>query len=137
MPKELKVTKTKSKTKQDKYERERKAFQKKFNKSMSGVYSFAEFLMSNVNVIEEFRVDSREGYCHGYINTNSGTSWDLKYGFRNFNEFKQYDETNVTNECERLERLLKYGFHNCFSNTNCNTMVIHRELGKFEDYRKE
>ena len=137
MPKELKVTKTKSKTKQNEYEREHKAFQKEFNEAMSSVYSFAEFLMDNTDVIKEFDVDSQDGFCHGYIDTNSGESWNLRYGFRDFNEFKQYEETNVTNECERLERLLKYGFHDCFSNTKCTTTVIHGELGKFEDYRRE
>ena len=137
MPKELANTKTKVKITQKEFERKHKEFQKKFNKSMRGVHSFAEFLMSNVNVIEKFCVDSREGYCYGYINTNSGTSWDLRYGFRNFNEFKQYYETNVTNEYERLERLIKYGFHNCFSNTKCTTTIKHRELGNFEDYRDE
>ena len=134
---EQKIAEAKAKAEQRELERKRKAFQKEFDEAMSGVYSFAEFLMSNTDVIKEFDADSQDGFCHGYINTNSGESWDLRYGFRNFNEFKQYSETNVTNECERLERLLKYGFHNCFSNTNCNTMVIHRELGKFEDYRKE
>ena len=134
---EQKIAEAKAKAEQRERERKRKAFQKEFDEAMSGVYSFAEFLMSNTDVIKEFDADSQDGFCHGYINTNSGESWDLRYGFRNFNEFKQYSETNVTNECERLERLLKYGFHNCFSNTNCNTMVIHRELGKFEDYRKE
>ena len=134
---EQKIAEAKERAEQRERERKRKAFQKEFDEAMSGVYSFAEFLMDNTDVIKEFDADSQDGFCHGYINTNSGESWDLRYGFRNFNEFKQYSETNVTNECERLERLLKYGFHNCFSNTNCNTMVIHRELGKFEDYRKE
>ena len=137
MPKDLAIIKTKAKITQKEFERKRKEFQKNFNKSMSGVYSFAEFLMSNIDVIKEFDVDSQDGFCHGYINTNSGESWDLKYGFRNFNEFKQHSETNVTNECERLERLLKYGFHNCFSNTKCTTTVTHKEFGKFEDYREK
>ena len=134
---EERIAEAKARAEQRERERKRKAFQKEFNEAMSGLYSFAEFLMDNTDVIKEFDVDSQDGFCHGCINTNSGESWDLRYGFRNFNEFKQYSETNVTNECERLERLLEYGFHNCFSNTNCNTMVIHRELGKFEDYRKE
>ena len=134
---EERIAEAKARAEQREFARKRKAFQKEFDEAMSGVYSFAEFLMSNTDVIKEFDADSQDGFCHGYINTNSGESWDLRYGFRNFNKFEQYSETNVTNECERLERLLKYGFHNCFSNTNCNTMVIHRELGKFEDYRKE
>lgn len=137
MSKELKITKTKTEITQKEYERKRKKFQKEFNKAMSGVYSFAEFLMSNTDVIEEFNVNSRNGFCRGYINTNDDKSWDLCYGFRDLNAFKQSSETNVTNECERLERLLKYGFHNCFSNTKCTTTIIHRKLGKFEDYREE
>ena len=137
MQKELKITKTKTKITQKEYERKRKEFQKEFNKAMSGVYSFAEFLMDNIDVIEEFDVNSRNGFCHGYINTNDNESWDLRYGFRNSNKFTQSSEINVTNEYERLERLIKYGFHNCFSNTKCTTTVIHKKLGKFEDYREE
>lgn len=113
----------------------REEFHCEFKRAMVGVYSFATFLMDNIDVIEEFDADSATGYCHGYRNENG--SYNLRYGFLSCNRFEQYSEDDVTNEEERLERLLKYGFPGCFDNTHCTTTVIHDELGRFEDYRRE
>ena len=132
---EERIAEAKAKAELKEEKRKREEFHCEFKRAMVGVYSFATFLMDNVDVIKEFDADSDSGYCHGYRNENG--SYDLQYGFRSHNSFKQYSEKDVDNGEERLERLLKYGFHGCFDNTHCTTTVRHDELGRFEDYRKE